>query len=236
MVINTLTGALAVRILDERPLSFCEHRSCGMPTVLLMPHFREDFEAVTVSESGAVLPCPVMSAIVASHVLSLRGLPLHSISVISEGERYEVPFADSKNSKNCRYPIKCKQIYSKTVAFSGGMENILYTDGGKNRTRIIEAPSEIDFSRELLCRLKIMEGLPDAVRSVAYRRVGGVWRMASTDTTLTLDSVVALVGLAAHLGARGEVMIACRGIEFEFTVPEREPSLAYISSSLLFGY
>lgn len=234
MVINTLTGAIAVKILDERPLSFSEHKSCGMPTVILMPHSCEDFEAVILSESGAVLPCPVTSTILASHVFSQRGLPLRSISVISEGERSEIPFVDAKNAKNCYYPVKCKQIYSKTVVFSGGMEHVLYTDGGKSRTRIIEAPSEIDFSRELLCRLRVMEGLPDAVRSIAYRRVGGVWRMASTDTTLTLDSVVPLVGLAAHLGAIGEVRIISRGIELPFRISDADRSVAAISSAVLF--
>jgi hypothetical protein len=164
----------------------------------------------------------------------MRGLPKHAVSVISEGEYCEIHIIDIKSEKSCVYPVKCKQIYSKTVVFSGGMEHILYTDGAKIRTRIIEAPSEIDFSHELLCRLRVMGGLPDAVRSIAYRRVGKCWRMASTDKVLTLDSIVPLVGLAAHLGVCGEMRIICRGIEFPFRIEPRDRSVAYISADALF--
>lgn len=234
MTINTLTGALAISFLRERPFSFSAHSGSGALTVAAYPHPVFDFEAVAVAPSGAVICAPTLSALALSYYFSMCGLPRGAISVISENETSEIPIIDSGGGKIRRYPIKCKQSYSKTVVFSGGMEHTVYTQGGKNRARIIEAPSESDFSRELLSRLSVIDGLPDTVRSVAYRRVGGVYRMASTDNVLTLDSVIPLAGLIAQQGVCGRVDIICRGITFPFILPEAESGVVYIDAHALF--
>lgn len=234
MTVNTLTGALAIKFLRERPSYFSELAERSALTLVAYPHPVLDFEAVVLAETGAVICAPILASLALSYYFSLAGLPKGAISVSSENETAEIPILDTDAMKKHGYPIKCKQLYSKTVVFSGGMEHTVYTQGGKNRARIIEAPSETDFSRELLSRLSVIEGLPDTVRSVAYRCVGGIYRMASTDTALTLDSVIPLAGLLAKHGVRGRAEIICRGISFPFTIPEGEPGVVYIDSDILF--
>lgn len=234
MIINSLTGALAIRFLHERPKCFKEECTDEATSLILFPHDALDFEAVMLSDSGAPIIAPIFSSLAASHYFSLRGIPRSAVSMYCCGSRVDIPIISEKDTKSAEYPVKCKQIYSKTVVFSGGMEHVLYTEGGKCRTRIIEAPSEIDFSAELLSRLRVVDGLPDTVRSIAYRRVGGSWRMASTDATLTLDSVMPLAGLLMHRGVRGMIEIICRGVTFPIRIPERLSGEVLISASALF--
>ena len=218
MLYETLLGALRVIAIGERPKSFSAYAPGSGRALLFYPSARSDFEAVMLSADGEVLTAPVECGIVLSRFVSRSGLPHGALSLVTSGEQYEIPIFVPTGDGGTLYPVKRKQIYSKTVVFSGGMEHTLYTEGGKSRARIIEAPSEINFSDELLRRLMITEGLPDAVRSLAYRRVGEEYRMASTDKALTLDSMLPLAGLAAHRGASGEISIVCRERRLRLTV------------------
>lgn len=234
MLLKTLTGALLVKALEERPISFSGYAAAGSRVLLVFPHCDADFEAVMLSEDGSVLSAPIEASIALSRYFSVRGLPHASLSLVSLGEKYDIPLFAEIGRYNREYPIKCKQIYSKTIVFSAGMEHTLYTEGGKGRARIIEAPSETDFSEELLRRLCVMDGLPDTVRSIAYRKSAEGYRMASTDRTITLDSVAPLAGLLFHTGVRGRVSIICRGIAFRFYLPGRSLHTILISDADLF--
>ncbi|MBR7117377.1 MAG: hypothetical protein IKC87_06690 [Clostridia bacterium] len=228
-VINTLTGALAVVTHTERPISFAP--LCDFPKTLhLYPSEIHDLEATMISEGGALLCAPYESAFVASHYLSGKGLPQSSLTLFTCGEVFEVPIYSGNCVFEAVYPVKRKQFFAKTVYISGGMPHQLYTECGKIRARIVEAPSEVDISCEHLKRMCVIDGLPDTSRAVAYRECDGVFRMASTDKTLTLDSVLPLASLLAHRLGRGEVTVICRGTEFRFTL-----GASHDSSVCLFG-
>ena len=232
MIFNTVFGALNALTVSERPLSFEKYLSTGARTLLIYPDERVDFEAVMIAEDGTILLSPIETVIVLSHYFSVKGMPTSSLRISVAGELTDVPVDAALVGTERVYPIKCKQIYTKTVVFSAGMEHTLYTEGGKNRARIVEAPSETDFSPELLRRLSVVSGLPDTVRSVAFRRAADTYRMASTDRHLTLDSVAPLAGYLFRQGIRGRIEVVCRGITVKFTLGMQGECVCIFGSDL----
>lgn len=233
-IINTLTGALAVITHGERPVDFTPI-SDYTRTLHLYPGEILDIEGAMLSDGGAVLVAPYECAFVASRYLSGKGLPTASLTFGASGESFEIPIFGEREGLEVVYPIKCKPIFAKTVYISGGMPHLLYTECGRVRTRIVEAPSEVDISAEHLKRLCVVDGLPDTSRAIAYRECDGVFRMASTDGTLTLDSVLPLLNLLRHRKRQGDVTVICRGREFRFTLGVSDDASVYIRSQDLFG-
>ncbi len=232
---NTLTGALVVDTQRERPSSFLPYANDGAKTLVIYPECDSDFGAVLLSSRGAVLVAPLESAMLSSAFFLSRGIPTNVLSLTVCDERFDIPTLAFNHAEKGVFVVKCKQIYTNTTELSGGMPYTVYTEGGEIKTRIIEAPSEVDFSQEILRRIRIAEGLPDAARSIAYREIDGCYRIATSDSQLTLDSVKAMVSLAHRCGKSGKITVICRGISFEFEIPRPWCGEAYLSYSSFFS-
>ena len=231
---DTLTGALCFFSLKERPLSFEKYLHAGTKSVITYPSKDCDFKAEILSCFGECLIAPTECFLLLSRYFAERGLPERALTVRCCGEESEIPTCRANPGENAYYFIKCKQLFPKSILLSGGIPHVLYTEGGKNRCRIVKAPNETDFSAELLRRLTVVDGLPDTVRCIAFRQVDGIYRMASTDRVITLDSVFPLVSLLVSQGVYGRVEIVCRGTTFEFTVDPGTKDWACISDSHFF--
>ena len=225
---NTLTGALVVDTQRERPSSFLPYANDGAKTLVIYPECDSDFGAVLLSTRGAALVAPLESAMLSSAFFLGRGIPTKALSLFVCDERFDIPSLAFNYTKNEAFVVKCQQIYTNTMELSGGMPHTVYTEGGKIKTRIIEAPSEVDFSPEILRRIKVAKGLPDAARSIAYREIDGCYKSASSDSSLTLDSVKAMLSLAHRRGKSGKITVICRGISFEFEIPQPWCGKAYL--------
>lgn len=234
MILNTLLGALAVNSLAERPSCFSEHLCDTEKTLLLYPTDGCDFEAKLFSSDRRELASPKETEIVLSRFFYKRGIPGAALSVRINGEEVYLPNYRVSSCGKLVYPIKCKQIFSKSVTISGGMQHLLYTESGSSRARIVEAPSEIDFSPELLRRLRVVDGLPDAVRSAAFRRAGREYRMASSDRFLTIDSLLPIVSIAHYLHETGEIQAVARGSCLNITLPDSDYGEAEICDAAIF--
>ena len=232
---NTLTGALVVDTQKERPVSFLPYATDGAKTLVIYPESDADFGAALLSSSGTVLVAPLESAILASEFFFNRGIPTSALSLSVCDEVFDIPSLAFDYAESAAFAVECQQIYTNTINLSGGMPHTVYTECGKIKTRIIEAPSEVDFSPEILRRIKVAKGLPDAARSIAYREIDGCYKIASSDSSLTLDSVKAMLSLAHRRGKSGKITVICRGISFEFEIPQPWCGKAYLSYRCFFS-
>ncbi|MBR2930654.1 MAG: hypothetical protein IKC32_05445 [Clostridia bacterium] len=222
----TPRGALVIESLPERPSSF--YSFGDSLTLFLYPSERADLEAKLMAPSGVELYSPVAATLYASQYLSYRGIPTEALTLCTLNMISEVPLPTKPQDKKCYNTFKCKQLSSKYVNLSGGMPHLVHTVDCGTKTRVIEAPARVNLPHQLLCRLLVVDGMDDCVRSIAFRGEGLVWYMASTDETLTVDSVLPLAHVLSKRGIVGEVTVICRGESFSFYIAEPRDRYIYL--------
>lgn len=233
--LDTLTGACVVDMQNKRPDSFLSHATQGSKTFVCFPSRTQDFEVAVISEHGAIIPAPIEASMVISRFFELRGIPASALTLTACTEKFEIPYRLETSRYVGAIGIKCKPILANSVDLSGGMPHLLYTEGGAFKTRIIEAPSETDISRDLLRRIRVVKGLPDAVRSIAFREGDEGYRIAISDEVLTLDSVLPMISMAYRRRRVGKVAVACRGVGFEFELRDTTGAEALMPYGGFFG-
>ena len=209
---NIPSGTLEVCILEECPTSFPINRA---RRIYLYPSDGVDLEC-TLREGRDVLTRSNLDLLaVLSYLFGrVRGIPERALSVRYEGQELEIPkLCTSPNTVDVTMP-KCKYIFTKNELFEGGIPESLTTVSAFDVSRIVLASSDSPYPMPLLRRSRIVGGLADAVRAIAYFPDGEEFRAISTDRYESADSIAPLAYLL--LRDRDEISIRTRAGKYSF--------------------
>ncbi len=200
------SGALTLVAAMERP-SLCPCPAEGR-VLAVFPTDDADLEAVMYNSAGGILISPTDSLAALSYLFgTLRGIPPESVSIKVCSDVYELPKVNTPDGIIRVSLEKCKRIFTSVKELSGGVPERLVTVVSRDVTRIVRANPNAPYPRELLKRVRIIDGLPDAARTVAYFAEGEILRAVSTDKHECTDSIAPLAQLLASEYMTGSIRI-----------------------------
>lgn len=199
---NIPSGTLEVCILEECPSSFPESPS---RRIYLYPEEGIDLECRVVEGNDRLARATLEVEACLSYLFgAVRGIPTCALSVRYEGALLEIPkFCTPPGVINVPLP-KCKYKFTKTEYFDGGMPEALTTVLTDFTSRIVEVKKEAPYPLPLLRRTRVVAGLADAVRAIAYYRESDHYRAISTDRHECVDSIAPL----AYILLNGEERVS----------------------------
>lgn len=221
---NIPSGTLEVCILEECPSSFPASPS---RRIYLYPEEGIDLECRVMEGKDRLTRAVLDVEAVLSYLFgAVRGIPTQALSVRYEGTLLEIPKLCTPPGVVCVPLPKCKYKFAKTEYFDGGMPEVLTTVVANSTSRVIEVKKEAPYPLPLLRRTRVVTGLADAVRAIAYYRDGDHYRAISTDRHESTDSIAPLAYILLEgteqisiASARGEYVFLREGEQFYARIP-----------------
>lgn len=207
-------GTLAFVVLEEYPTSFFD---IAEPSALVLaPTNDADFVAFYVNNVGSRSYLDTIAAM--SYYFSVvRGIPGGALDVLTDFGRVEIP---SKKYADGRFYIPLPpttRVLNSTVSLLGGVSAHLSTVCEHSVSRVIENVERC--SAELLSRLRVIDGLPNADRAICYKRTDFGYGAMTTDKHATTDSISPIAHLLSLRGEPGELSVALSERKMNFYIP-----------------
>lgn len=195
-------GTLAFVIAKECPTSFLE--GVDAPTLVCYPSDDADF-SVAIPRRGRAVAYLDMIAALTYHFAIIRGIPKHSLDVSTPYGIIEIPEAvEPEEAIRVALP-PTGGVFTRAVELLGGISERVSTVVEHSVSRVIENVERCP--KELLSRLRVIDGLPTADRAISYKRCGEEYVVVTTDQIPRVDSISPLVRLLAERGVTGDITI-----------------------------
>ncbi len=206
-------GTLAFVVLEDCPTSFFE--IVDIPTLVLSPTPGADFRLTNLVPHGTTVSYLDTIAALTYHFSTICGMPRHSLDIITDYGTIEVPEQSYSGEIRVALP-RAKRVFTREVDLLGGISEPVITVTEYTTSRIIENVERL--SRELLARLRIIDGLPNADRAISYKHTERGYEIVTTDKLPNADSVSPLVRLLSERGITGTVTTLVENRKMHFSI------------------
>lgn len=228
-LLETSSGALSVNSIGERPRSIKEHLAERTPTLLIFPDDKTDIfaELYLPSAERANAPEEIRSAL-SYYLFAVRGIPREALAVRVGATTAELPRLEPyREAYKYSSPVRYHTVH-QTVTTAGGIECRIATVEADTKARIIML--ERDPDPTFLRGLKVIKGLPDCERAIAFKKDERGFSFTATDKFPTLDAAMALAAYLTSIGEVGELRLACGKAEYRIDASKGH-KIAYLSFS-----
>lgn len=203
-------GTLALFLCKEYPTSLSAPEA-DMPALFIFPTEGADLD---ICAAGAMPPLPDIIAALTYYFASVRHLPAGALDVGTPYGALEIPL--SVDEGKIMVPLApCRRVFTESHELLGVSERIS-TVCDHTTTRIIENIERCP--KELLSRLRVIDGMPVADRALSYKRTKQGYSVLSTDQRINADSLSPLARLLALRGTRGRVALVSRSGTMDFEI------------------